>query len=188
MEPKLVSVAALCIALGIGKTKAYELLQTDLESVRIGRRRLILMESIDAFIVAVQAAAASQKLGHATDADRQLLERAAINRIRSRRTPRMKFPGTYADLVAWINSTGFGDGGRQMVGYDQLFFKNGVVINWWHKTGSVSFQGPTREKFMLIASLAAVFDDPDTKWPQWLGEENLDSTKALAFLARKGGL
>lgn len=46
MKPKLISVADLCVMLGIGKTKAYELLRTDLESVHIGRRRLVVVGSV----------------------------------------------------------------------------------------------------------------------------------------------
>ena len=46
MKPKLISVADLCTMLGIGRTKAYELLRTDLRSVRIGQRRLIVVASV----------------------------------------------------------------------------------------------------------------------------------------------
>jgi excisionase family DNA binding protein len=37
--------------LGIGKTKLYELLSTgQLEAIRVGRRTLVLQESIDSFV------------------------------------------------------------------------------------------------------------------------------------------
>ncbi|MFS0770798.1 helix-turn-helix domain-containing protein [Sphingomonas sp. 1P08PE] len=45
------SIAASAKALGIGRTKLYELLKANrLASIRIGRRRLILADSIDALI------------------------------------------------------------------------------------------------------------------------------------------
>lgn len=48
---KTFSVTGAAQALGIGRTKLYELLQTQkLASIRIGRRRLILAESVDQLI------------------------------------------------------------------------------------------------------------------------------------------
>ncbi len=45
------TVPAALSALGIGKTKLYELMaRGDLESIRIGRRRLILGQSIEALV------------------------------------------------------------------------------------------------------------------------------------------
>lgn len=45
------TVATAISVLGVGKTKLYELLTAgDLQAIRIGRRRLILRESIDALV------------------------------------------------------------------------------------------------------------------------------------------
>lgn len=47
MEPVTVTVADACKAIGVGRTVLYELLaQRRLDSVTIGRRRLITTESI----------------------------------------------------------------------------------------------------------------------------------------------
>ena len=47
MEPVLCSIAEAARALGIGKTKAYELIESDtLETLTIGTRRLVKVESI----------------------------------------------------------------------------------------------------------------------------------------------
>lgn len=48
--PMLISVAELCRTLGIGKTKAYEIINLKLiQSRTIGRRRLVVLESVEAF-------------------------------------------------------------------------------------------------------------------------------------------
>lgn len=50
-EPLLCPVLEAARLLGIGKTKAYELLSKgELDSIQIGTRRLVKMESIKAFI------------------------------------------------------------------------------------------------------------------------------------------
>jgi excisionase family DNA binding protein len=47
MEPVLCSIAEAARALGIGKTKTYELIERDaLETVTIGTRRLVRVQSI----------------------------------------------------------------------------------------------------------------------------------------------
>lgn len=47
MEPVTISVADACRALGIQRTKLYELLGSkQLDSIQIGRKRLITTESI----------------------------------------------------------------------------------------------------------------------------------------------
>jgi excisionase family DNA binding protein len=49
--PIAMTVASAMSALGIGKTKLYELLASgDLEAIRVGRRRLILQASIEALV------------------------------------------------------------------------------------------------------------------------------------------
>jgi excisionase family DNA binding protein len=50
MEPISITVAAARQALGIGTTKIYELIGSGkLETIKVGRRRLILMASIKRF-------------------------------------------------------------------------------------------------------------------------------------------
>lgn len=47
----LCSISEAAKALGVGRTKAYQMLkQQDLESIQIGTRRLVKLESIKAFI------------------------------------------------------------------------------------------------------------------------------------------
>lgn len=49
--PYLCSISDAATALGIGRTKTYEMLNSgELESIQIGTRRLVKMESIQAFI------------------------------------------------------------------------------------------------------------------------------------------
>lgn len=50
-EPMLCSVREATKLLGVGRSKAYDLLEKrELESIKIGTRRLIKMDSIKAFI------------------------------------------------------------------------------------------------------------------------------------------
>jgi len=47
MQPLLISIPTFCGAIGIGKTKTYEMLKNGtLQSVKLGSRRLILMHSV----------------------------------------------------------------------------------------------------------------------------------------------
>lgn len=49
MEPLLLSIAEAARSLGVGRSKAYELIgDGQLETVTIGRRRLVKMESLKA--------------------------------------------------------------------------------------------------------------------------------------------
>lgn len=51
MTTKLVSVQQACAILGIGRTKLYSLINDDaLQTVRLGRRRLVIEESVAALI------------------------------------------------------------------------------------------------------------------------------------------
>ena len=51
MEKRTLSVNQFCESIGIGRTKAYELLaQGEIEAVRIGRRTLITVRSVEALI------------------------------------------------------------------------------------------------------------------------------------------
>lgn len=51
MVAKLVSVQQACAILGIGRTKLYSLINDDaLQTVRLGRRRLVIEESVVALI------------------------------------------------------------------------------------------------------------------------------------------
>lgn len=59
---RLARVNAAASALGIGRTKLFELIRSkELDSIQIGRRRLITIESIDALIA--RSADASDKGG-----------------------------------------------------------------------------------------------------------------------------
>lgn len=50
MQPVFISVPELCVMLGIGRTKANELIGGALiQSTKLGRRRLIVLESAQAF-------------------------------------------------------------------------------------------------------------------------------------------
>jgi excisionase family DNA binding protein len=56
MEPVLLPVPDTCRALGVGKTKLYDLLKSgDLKSITIGRKRLICASSIRALAGEVAA-------------------------------------------------------------------------------------------------------------------------------------
>ncbi|MBK6708510.1 MAG: helix-turn-helix domain-containing protein [Sphingomonadales bacterium] len=49
--PYLCSISDAATALGIGRTKTYEMLNSgELESIQIGTRRLVKLDSIKAFI------------------------------------------------------------------------------------------------------------------------------------------
>lgn len=55
MKPKLISVADFCVMLGVGRTKAYQLLNFyeplgEVETTKIGRRRLIVRSSAEKLI------------------------------------------------------------------------------------------------------------------------------------------
>ena len=51
LTPRLISVAGLCDVLSIKRTKAFELIRDrQVETLKIGRRTLVLVESVDAFI------------------------------------------------------------------------------------------------------------------------------------------
>ena len=51
MQPVFISVAELCVMLSIGRTKANELIggAALIQSTKMGRRRLIVLESAQAF-------------------------------------------------------------------------------------------------------------------------------------------
>jgi len=50
MKPTFISVRDLCSMLGIGRTKAYELInEGSIQSAQIGRRRLIVRKSASTF-------------------------------------------------------------------------------------------------------------------------------------------
>jgi len=51
MQPLLISIPALCGAIGIGKTTCYKLInQNKIEALKIGRRTLITIKSVEALI------------------------------------------------------------------------------------------------------------------------------------------
>lgn len=57
MEPVLVSISDAARMLGIGKTKAYALIQEQaLDTVLIGTRRLVTIASINRLVEAAQTA------------------------------------------------------------------------------------------------------------------------------------
>lgn len=51
MKKMAIGVAAFCKRVGVGRTKAYQLIGAgELQAVKIGRRTLITVESIEALI------------------------------------------------------------------------------------------------------------------------------------------
>jgi excisionase family DNA binding protein len=58
MEKLLVTVPEACASLGIGKTVLYELIKArKIETVKNGSRRLVVVESLRAYVNALRAAA-----------------------------------------------------------------------------------------------------------------------------------
>lgn len=56
MQPESVSVADAAKMIGIGLTKTYDLINTgDLASLKLGRRRLVRVESIRGLLASSQA-------------------------------------------------------------------------------------------------------------------------------------
>lgn len=50
-SPKLISIVGVCTDIGIGKTKAYELINEGrLDVVKIGRRTLVTVQSLERLI------------------------------------------------------------------------------------------------------------------------------------------
>ncbi len=51
MKPLTIGVSAFCCALDIGRTTAFKLIrERQIASILVGRKRLITLESVDAFI------------------------------------------------------------------------------------------------------------------------------------------
>lgn len=62
MKPLTLTVSAFCAAFGIKRTKTYELIaQGELETLRLGRRRLITYRSAEALISRKVAEAAGRQ-------------------------------------------------------------------------------------------------------------------------------
>ncbi|WP_298018583.1 helix-turn-helix domain-containing protein [uncultured Parasphingopyxis sp.] len=58
MEPKLLSIADTAKVLGVGRSKLYAVINDgDLDTVTVGRRRLVTVASIERFVERLQAAA-----------------------------------------------------------------------------------------------------------------------------------
>lgn len=54
----LLTIADTGPKIGVGRTKVYELIEAgEIETVRIGRRRLVVAESIDAYVERLRTAA-----------------------------------------------------------------------------------------------------------------------------------
>lgn len=50
MKPTFISVRDLCLMLGIGRTKAYELIRDEkIQTTQIGRRRMVVRKSAREF-------------------------------------------------------------------------------------------------------------------------------------------
>jgi excisionase family DNA binding protein len=61
-SPILVSTEDAATALGVRKTKLFELInEQELETVLLGRRRMIVFESISAYVDRLRAAAKTQE-------------------------------------------------------------------------------------------------------------------------------
>lgn len=53
MEPITTTVAGACECLGLGQTKVWQLIKSgELQSIRVGRRRLVTLASINEFVAA----------------------------------------------------------------------------------------------------------------------------------------
>lgn len=66
MTALLLPVVDAGAALGIGRTKVYELMATgDLESVTIGRKRLVPADSIEAYVERLKASQGARRSGDA---------------------------------------------------------------------------------------------------------------------------
>jgi excisionase family DNA binding protein len=64
ISPKLLSVAQVAMALGIGITKAYELVwASEIASLRVGRVLRVRVEDVDAYIERQAAAGARGAVG-----------------------------------------------------------------------------------------------------------------------------
>lgn len=51
VQPLALSVDAFCVVTGLGRTRAYELLNSGaVRSIKIGRKRLVLRESVEALL------------------------------------------------------------------------------------------------------------------------------------------
>ncbi len=62
MKPVTITVKAFCEAFGVGRTKTYDLIaRKELETVRIGARRLIIYSSAEALIARGAAATAAEQ-------------------------------------------------------------------------------------------------------------------------------
>jgi excisionase family DNA binding protein len=59
MEPQFIGVANAARVLGIGKTRMYEMLDHEVPSVRIGRRRLVSVEDLKDYCERLRASAGS---------------------------------------------------------------------------------------------------------------------------------
>lgn len=58
MEAKLLSISDTAKVLGVGRSKLYALInEGSLETVTVGRRRLVVVASIERFVERLQAAA-----------------------------------------------------------------------------------------------------------------------------------
>ena len=58
MEAKLLSISDTAKVLGVGRSKLYALInEGSLETVPVGRRRLVVVASIERFVERLQAAA-----------------------------------------------------------------------------------------------------------------------------------
>ncbi|MEQ9661532.1 MAG: helix-turn-helix domain-containing protein [Parasphingopyxis sp.] len=58
MDPKLLSIADAARTLGVGRSKAYQLIKDgEIEAVHVGRRRLVVVASIERFVERLQEAA-----------------------------------------------------------------------------------------------------------------------------------
>ncbi|MCZ7526569.1 MAG: helix-turn-helix domain-containing protein [Acidimicrobiia bacterium] len=56
MQPVLYSIADATLVLGIGRTRLYQLMRSgEIETVHIGRRRLIPSASIDALVARLRS-------------------------------------------------------------------------------------------------------------------------------------
>lgn len=78
----------------------------------------------------------------------------------------MKFRGPFESLKDIMGSSGVQG---EWVGQDpqkrQFKTTDGAILNWWPRTGTISFQGPEAEKKILSDAIAAAISSPKRAGP-----------------------
>lgn len=111
-----------------------------------------------------------------------------MNRIIRGGRRKLRFPGDLADLKAWVRSAHLRGDWEGTSTYWRFRCRTGAILNWWPSTGTINFQGPASEKYMLIAGLVTALGDPAIEGTEWVGQEPSHSTRAVSFQQDEGEL